>query len=136
MTNSVYPKFLKRCLTSGGNLVAGTVKCSLIDTSLYTRSDADEFYSAVAAAVVGTPVTLAGCTVSDLGAFDSATNPSFTGLVSAPSIEALVVWVDTGSAATSPLVAFIDSAIGLPVPAGKTQVDITWDDGPNKVFKL
>jgi len=136
MANALYPKFKERCLAGGGNLLAGTVRAILVDTGAYTYSGAHEFLSSISAgARVGSAVTLAGKSVTD-GVFSSTTNPSFTGLTSAPSIEAIVIYVDSGSEATSPLVAFIDTASGLPVAAGATQVDVTWDTGADKIFRL
>ena len=70
------------------------------------------------------------------GVFDAA-DFSFTGLTSTPSVEALVIFVENGGANTTwPLVAYIDTATGLPVAAGASQVDIVWDKGTNKIFKL
>jgi hypothetical protein len=52
------------------------------------------------------------------------------------SVEALVIYKWTGDAATSPLIAYIDSAAGLPfTPAGVAQT-VVWDNGANKIFKL
>lgn len=135
MANAVYPKFKELALGAGGNLSSGTVKCTLVDTASYTYSATHQYFSSVAGgARVGTAVTLSSKTLTD-GVFDAA-DISFTGLSSAPSIEALVIWVDTGSDATSPLVAYIDTATGLPVTSGATQVDVAWDNGANKIFKL
>ena len=135
MANAVYPKAKEAALAAGMGLVAGTVKATLIDTASYTYSAAHQFYSSVTGgARVGTAVTLASKTVTD-GVFDAA-DISFGALGSAPSCEAVVIWVDTGTDSTSPLIAYIDTATGLPVSAGATQVDVAWDNGPNKIFKL
>jgi hypothetical protein len=50
----------------------------------------------------------------------------------------LVIFVHTGSDATARLIAFIDTpSAGLPfTPAVSQAVTVTWDTGPNKVFKL
>jgi hypothetical protein len=34
------------------------------------------------------------------------------------------------------LIAYIDTATGLPVTPGGGDIDITWDNGSNKIFKL
>lgn len=135
MTNAVYPKCKQLALGAGVNLAAGTVKATLIDTANYTYNAAHDFYDDVGGtARIGTPVVLGTKTLTD-GVFDAA-DISFTGLTSAPSLEAVIIWVDTGVEATSPLVAYIDTATGLPVAAGATQVDVAWDNGANKIFKL
>lgn len=135
MANALYGKGREKFLNADIDWAVDTIKVALVDTASYTVSiDTDEFYSTVSAAVVGTPITLTTKT-STLGVAD-ADNVSWTGLVGAPSIEALVIYKDTGVAATSPLIAYIDTATGLPVSAGATDVDVTWDSGSNKIFKL
>lgn len=117
------------------NLASGTVRAILVDTSAYTYSAAHQFLSSVAAgARVGSAVTLASKTLTD-GVFDAA-DVSFTGLTAPPSIEAIVLYVDTGSEATSPLIAYIDTATGLPTSAGASQVDVAWSNGANRIFAL
>lgn len=135
MANAIYPKAKQRALTSGMNLSAGTVKAVLIDTASYTYSASHEFLSSIpVGARVGAAVTLAGKTVTD-GVFD-CDDFAFTGLVAAPGIEAIGVFVEVGSDATSPLIAYIDTATGLPAAAGATEVSVAVDSGANKLFKL
>lgn len=126
MANALYPSYLELRLGAGLNLSSLTIKAALVDTGVVAYSAAHANYSDISAGVVGTPITLAGKTITG-GVFDSSTNPSFTGLVAAPSIEAIAIYYDSGVAATSTLIAWIDSATGLPVAAGATQADITWD---------
>lgn len=135
MANLIYPLAKQLALGAGMNLSAGTVKAVLVDTASYTYSAAHQFFSSVpVGSRVGAAVTLASKTVTN-GVFDAA-DVSFTGLVSAPTIEAVVVYVDTGTEATSPLIAYLDTGTGLPVAAGATQVNVTWDNGANKIFAL
>jgi hypothetical protein len=135
MANAVYGKGREKYLNADIDWLVDTIKVALVDTALYTVGiDTDEFYSTISSAVVGTPITLSGKT-STLGVAD-ANDVSFTGLSGAPSIEALAIYKDTGVAGTSPLIAYIDTATGLPVSAGATQADVTWDNGANKIFKL
>lgn len=126
MANALYPSYKQLLLGAGLNLTTLTVKATLVDTGVVAYSALHDNYDDIAAGVIGTPVALAGKTVTN-GVFDSSTNPSFTGLVAAPTLEALVLYYDSGVAATSTLIAWIDSATGLPVAAGATQVDVTWD---------
>jgi hypothetical protein len=121
MANKVYPKY-KKALMSGGanvNLLTGNVKTLMVDLGAYTYSDAHEFLSDIPeAAVIGTSGVISGKSVSDAAAFLS-TNSHWDS-VSGVSVEAAVMVIDTGSRATSRLVAFWDTdVIGLPVtPAG------------------
>jgi hypothetical protein len=135
MANAIYGKAREKFLNADIDWSVDTIKVALVDTASYTVAiDTDEFYSTISSAVVGTPITLSGKT-STLGVGD-ANDVSFTGLSGAPSIEALAIYKDTGVAGTSPLLVYIDTATGLPEPAGATQVDVTWDNGANKIFKL
>lgn len=127
MSNSLYAKGEEGLLDRTIDLTAGTVKALLVDTALYSVNKAThDFLDDIAAgARIGTMVALASKTYTN-GTFDAA-DISFTGLVGAPTIEALVILNDTGVAATSRLIAYIDTATGLPTPAGVTQVDVTWN---------
>lgn len=135
MANLIYPKAKERALTGGLGLIAGTVKVYLIDLGAYTYSAAHEFLSDVpGGARIGTAQTLATKSITG-GVFD-ADDVAYSGLSGAPSIEALLIAVDTGSDATSPLIALIDTATGLPIAAGATSGSVAWDNGANKIFKL
>ena len=127
MANAIYPKY-KESLISGGsnvNLSSGTVKVALVDTGTYTYSASHDFYDDVSAAVLGTPQTIGSKTVTS-GTFDGA-DVTFSS-VSGSSVEALVIYVDTGTPGTSPLVAYIDTSVtGLPVTPNGGDISITWN---------
>ena len=52
------------------------------------------------------------------------------------SVEALVIYQDSGVSATSRLIAYIDTATGLPVTPNGGNITVTWDNGANRIFKL
>lgn len=133
MANAVLPATKKAALDA--ILATGTAKAYLIDTAAYTYSSAHAFLSDIpGGARVGSPVTLVNVTTTG-GVFD-ADDISFTGLSGAPSIEAVAICVDTGTESTSRFLCYIDTATGLPVSAGATQANVSWDSGANKIFKL
>lgn len=68
------------------------------------------------------------------GVFD-ADDVTFTA-VSGTQVGAIVIYKDTGVAATSPLLAYIDTATGLPLTPSGADVTVSWDNGANKIFKL
>lgn len=126
MANSLYDKWKEQLLqfTANNNLSAGTVKVALV-TAGYTYTSSDQFYSSVSASVVGTPQILGTKTFTN-GVFDAA-DVNFTA-VTGSQVVSLVVYVDTGSAATSPLVAFIDTSVtNLPVTPNGGDITITWN---------
>lgn len=125
MANALYPKWKEALVQATANSsLGGTVKVALVDTGTYTYSAAHEFQSSLTG-VVGTAQTLGTKTFTN-GVFDAA-DSTFTA-VSGASVEALVIYVDTGSSATSRLVAYIDTGVtGLPVTPNGGDIGITWN---------
>lgn len=127
MANALYPKWKEQLLqfTANNNLSAGTVKVALIDTGVYTYNSANQFWSSASSASVGTPQTIGSKTFTN-GVFDGS-DVTFTAVTGA-SVEALIIYIDTGTAATSPLVAYIDTSVtGLPVTPNGGDITITWN---------
>lgn len=135
MANSLYAKARQRFLEGAINWGSDTIRALLVDTSAYTVNLAThEFVSDVAGgARVAGPITLTGKASTD-GAADAAdvTFPTVTGA----SIEAVILYKDTGTEATSPLIAYIDIASGLPVTPNSGDINVVWDNGTNKIFRL
>lgn len=133
MANALYNKAKEKFLNPGTlgttsgtaiDLADDTIKVALVDTGTYTFSAAHEFYSSVSG-VVGTPQTLSSKTVTD-GVFDAA-DVTFTS-VTGSSVEALIIYKDTGTNSTSPLIAYIDTVTsGLPVTPNGGNISITWN---------
>lgn len=133
MANAIYPIYKAAILDAAANsdLNDGTVKVALVDTGTYTYSAAHDFYDDLSG-VVGTDQTIANTTVT-AGLFDGD-NVTFTAVTGA-SVEALVIYIDTGSAATSRLVAYIDTGVtGLPVTPNGGDISITWN--ASGIFQL
>ena len=125
MANSVYPKFLEALWAqpANSNASTGTVKAALVDTGVYTYSAAHEFYSSVSG-VVGATVEIAAKTFTN-GYFDGS-DVTFTAVSGSPA-EALIVFIDTGTASTSRLIAYIDTATGLPVTPNGSDITVSWN---------
>jgi len=126
MANALYPKFKEALLNGAANtdMSGGTVKAALVDTGTYTYSAAHEFLSDLSG-TVGTAQTLGTKTFTD-GAFNSAdpTWPAVTGA----TVEAIVLYIDTGVAGTSRLIMYMDTGqTGL--PATPNGGDITYTVG-------
>lgn len=125
MANAIYPKAKQKFLDALIDMPTDTIKIALIDTGVYTYNSADEFWSSASAAEIGTSVTLASKTITN-GVFD-ADNVTFTSVTGA-SVEALIIYKDTGSAATSPLIMYIDvAASGLPVTPNGNNIDVQFN---------
>jgi hypothetical protein len=111
------------------------IKIMLVDTADYTASQsADQFLTDVPAlARVATSANLTSKTITD-GVADAA-DAAFTSVAGDPS-EALVVYQDTGVEATSRLITYIDTATNLPVIPNGGDINVQFDSGANKIFKL
>jgi len=126
MANAIYPKYKEALLDAAANVDIndGTVKVALVDTGTYTYSASHGFLTSLTG-VVGTAQTIANTTVTN-GVFDGD-NVTYTA-VTGNSVEALVIYIDTGTAATSRLVAYIDTSVtGLPVSPNGGDIAITWN---------
>ena len=135
MANALYDKARQAFLEGSIAWLTDTIKAVLVDTGAYTPNLAThQFLSDIpSGARIYTSVALTGKTSTN-GVADAndLTDTAVTGV----SCEALVLIKDTGSAATSPLIAYIDTATGLPVTPSGGDILITWDNGANKIFKL
>lgn len=125
MANAIYPKWKEAIVQASANSsLGGTVKVALVDTGTYTYSSAHEFLTSLTGRV-GTDQTLGTKTFTN-GTFDAA-DSVFTSVTGA-TVEALVIYIDTGTAGTSRLVAYLDTGItGLPVTPNGGNINVTWD---------
>jgi hypothetical protein len=126
MANAIYPLYKQELLQGSANtsLSSGTVRVALVDTGTYSYSASHQFLTSLTG-VVGTAQTLGSKTFTN-GTFDAA-DVTFTS-VSGSTVEALVFYIDTGTAGTSRLVAFIDAGqTGLPVTPNGGNITVTFD---------
>ena len=114
MANTLYDYCRQRFLEAQINWMTDTVKVILVSTSGYTPQTAVHQYlsDVPTSARIAGPVTLTAKATTG-GAADAA-DCTFTS-VSGATINAIVIYKDTGTEATSPLIAYIDTATGLPI---------------------
>ena len=111
--------------------MTGTVKVALVDTGTYTYNASHEFLTSLTG-VVGTAQAIGSKTFTN-GVFDGS-DVTFSA-VTGNSVEALVIYIDTGVAGTSRLVAYIDTGVtGLPVTPNGGDISVTWN--ANGIFAL
>jgi len=122
MANSLYPKGAEKILSGAIDLTTDTIKAVLVKDS-YTYSSAHEFLSDLSTHPVGTAMTLGSPTVT--GGYFDASDLTFTAVPSA-TVESLVLYKDTGSGATSPLLAYFDSS-PLPIASNGGDLGVTWN---------
>lgn len=133
MANALYDLGRNAFLKGEIDYLTDTIKAALVDGTYVPDLAVDQYWSTVVGDVVGTPQTLANKTAV-IGVADA--DPSVFSSVVGPVVEYIVIYKDTGVSSTSPLLALIDSATGLPVTPNGGDITINWDDGDSKIFKL
>ena len=135
MANTLYDYCRQRFLEAQINWMTDTVKVILVSTSAYTPQTAVHQYvsDVPPSGRIAGPVTLTAKATTG-GAADAA-DCTFTS-VSGATINAIVIYKDTGTEATSPLIAYIDTATGLPITPNGGDIIVTWDNGVNKIFRV
>lgn len=125
MANLLYPKWKEALLQASANSsLTGTVKVALVDTGTYTYSASHEFLSSLSG-VVGTAQTIGTKTYTN-GVFDGA-DVTYTAVTGA-TMEALVFYIDTGTAGTSRLVAYIDTGVtNLPITPNGGDINLSFN---------
>jgi hypothetical protein len=135
MASGLYDKGREGFLDGSINWSSGDIRTVLVRSAYSVNLATHQFVSDITtgnengrSATLGTKTVTAG--VAD------AADTTITATAAAAS-NALVVFQHTGTDATARLIAYIDTATGLPfTPAVSQVVPIAWDNGANKIFKL
>src|ERR1700759_2514820 len=136
MANALYDTGRAAFLTAGVNWSSDNIKAVLVKTtSGYTVNLAsDQFLSTIVSGNrIATSANLASKTAT-AGVADAA-DVTFSA-VTGSAAGAVVLYKDTGTDTTSQLIAYIDTATGLPVTPNGGDITVSWDNGANKIFKL
>ena len=137
MANALYTKAREKILKGEIGWLTDTIRAVLVDLDDYPADLAtDEFLihvPAIARATNGISPPFANKT-ADNGVADA--DDVTLNAVSGDQSEAILIYKDTGDEATSPLIAFIDTAAGLPVTPSGGDVTVAWDNGPDRIFRI
>lgn len=139
MDNERYVKSREAAYSGGLNLLTSDVRIAIVDGDSYTPNLAtDEFLSVIpGGAIKSTSDLLTGKAVSG-GTFTTSATVSFSdgpGDPESPTVaELMVCYIDTGSSATSRLMAKISKGSNLPVTLNGSNVNVKFPNG--KIFDL
>jgi hypothetical protein len=135
MANALFAKGKKKILDADIDLLADDIKCVLVDHSDHNPDTTnDEFLADIdAGGRVGTSGNLSNKATTG-GVFDA--DDVTVSTVTGHEFESIVIYKDTGDAATSPLIAKIDTATGLPCTPNGGDIVISWDSGASKIFAI
>ncbi len=135
MANALFDKGREGFLAGDIDWDANNIKLVFVDHAADTPAPAtdDNLDDILAAARVATSGNFTGKTVTN-GVAD-ADDVTVSGVTGDP-FESIVIYKDTGVESTSRLIAFIDTATGLPLTPSGGDVTVAWDSGSNRIFKL
>lgn len=135
MANALYGTGRNAFLLGDIDWVADDIRAILVDTALYTANmSTHDFLDDIPAGARVATVALASKSAA-LGVADAADTVFAAVPVDDPA-EAVVLYKHTGTEGTSQLIAYIDTATGLPVTPNGEDITVTWDNGANKIFML
>jgi hypothetical protein len=135
MANFLFPSAKTLMLTGAFNWLTDPISVILVASGQYTPSiNHTTLLDVPASARVAVSGILTGRTV--VGNVVDADDYLFS-FVSGPACQGVLVTVNTGNDATSPLICWLDDAvIGIPYNPVNAPVQIVWSDGPYKIFAL
>lgn len=129
----LYPSAKEKFLSGQLNWLTDPVVAVLVGTQYYTYSDAHASLLdlPLAARIAVTTGTLENRTAT-LGVAD-ADDASF-GSVIGNMGNAIVICTDTGTEATSYLIAYMSTGTGVPINPDGGVINVTWSNGANRIF--
>ena len=134
MANTFYALGAEKILSGDIDLITDTIKVILVKNTYPQNLTTDEFLDDVDPYRLNTDQTLGSKSVA-LGVFDAG-DATWTAVTAGDTSEGVVIYKDTGSAATSPLIAYIDTITGFPLATNGGDITAKWDDGAYKICKL
>lgn len=132
MTNIIYNKGKTKILNAGIDLLSDTIKCALVTSSYTPDKDAHVFFDDITNEVSGTGYTAGGKALANKAINQDDTNnraefdaDDVIWTVSTLTARAAVLYKDTGTDSTSPLIAYID--FDTDYTTSGTDFTIEWD---------
>lgn len=135
MANALYDGGREGFLDGSINYSTGTIKAVLVDTGAYTVNlSGNKFLSDIPS---GARIATSGAftTKTVTGGVADADDLVFSA-VSGPTVEAVVIFNDTGTTSTSRLIAYLDTITGFPFTPNGGNLNLAWSNGSNRIFKL
>lgn len=136
MANALFDKGRQAFLEGAIAILTVNVKLVFVDHGVDTPVPAtDDFLDDIGAgARIATSGNFATKTSTN-GVFDA--DDVVVSSVSGAQFESLVLYNDTPAAESGKhLIAYIDTATGLPFTPTGNNITVAWDNGANKIFKL
>jgi hypothetical protein len=134
VANNLFALGRQKFLEGKIDWIRDTIKIALIDTDKITVDiNANEMFSVFSSTVIGESQELKNkSSFYGVARADAVTFPTVTG----NKVGALLIYKSSGVENTSPLIAYIDTAQGLPITPNGGDITINWDAGPYGIFML
>ena len=127
-----YPLGGELVMSASINFLTNTLKAVALPSS-YVYDPSHQFLTDIPA-VVGTAVTLVNKSITD-GAFN-ADDIDLGAIAAGSTISSVLIYKDTVTPATSPLLLRITDITGFPLTTGGSNISVRWSDGAAKIFRL
>lgn len=138
MATQLYPLGRQAFAQAGISWTSNNIKVALVITGgghYVVNFSTDQYLAIISGGdIVSTTANLSGKTATN--GTCNASNTTFSAVAAGPAAGALVIYYDTGSSATSPLIAYIDNYAGLPVTPNGSDINVSWPTDSNKIFTL
>lgn len=142
MANVLYDQGRNSFLQGSINWLTTPIRVGLVSisnqpTAYVFNASLDNFYASIpTGARVGFSVASLGTKTATSGVADAA--DSVFSAVSGPTVGALVIFASSATANASdwPLIAYIDTATGMPVQPNGGDITVQWDSAASRIFKL
>jgi hypothetical protein len=134
MANALYDTGRNAFLRGDLSWNSHTFKVVLLSSSYTVNLASHQYLTSIPggariATSISITTSLPGAGIAD------ASDITFTS-VTGSQVTQFVIYRDTGTEATSQLVAFFDTATNLPITPNGGDISITWSNDTNRIFKL
>ena len=136
MANFIYGKAKESLLNGQFNISSDSLKVLLVTSSYIPSQNTDQFVSNISGSYIKQRTSSLTNVTNTLGTIDAddVSVEQYSGL----AFKALVIYKDSGTDSTSRLLAYIDTATGIPFLGINVTTDITinWSNGSNKIISI
>ena len=136
MANFIYGKAKQSLLNGEFNISSDSLKVLLVTESYVPNQNTDQFVSNISSSYIKQRTSSLTNVTNILGVIDA--DNIFVSNYTGSAFKALVIYKDSGTDSTSRLLAYIDTATGIPFLGINATTDITinWSSGSNKIISL
>ena len=136
MANFIYGKAKQSLLNGEFNISSDSLKVLLVTESYVPNQNIDQFVSNISGSYIKQRTSSLTNVTNTLGVIDA--DNVLVSNYDGSAFKALVIYKDSGTDSTSRLLAYIDTATGLPVSATASPISITisWSNDQYKIFSL